>query len=63
LRQERSVEGKRAWPERLASNKAAAIEKFEARKRRDEQAAEASTGANEEKRQDDDNPKSGCYNG
>ena len=44
LRQERSVEGKRAWPERLASNKAAAIEKFEARKRRDELAAEASTG-------------------
>jgi hypothetical protein len=33
LRQERTAEGKRAWPERLASNKAEAIAKFESRKR------------------------------
>jgi hypothetical protein len=33
LRTERAAEGKRAWPERLASNKAEAIAKFEARKK------------------------------
>jgi hypothetical protein len=33
LRKERAAEGKRAWPERLASNKAEAIAKFEARKK------------------------------